>query len=225
MNTTSLNRSRRASARALLISAAVAVGVAALAGPASADFTLNTGTLKLENGGNRGSPPTTGSWVRLPTDDPLARPNFFTNTTSTATTTEYTLINGSTANTSLRFGAAQPTGGIIGPLTTFNGAPFSAVTVSAPTLRFAGNHSDAGTRTLVSGELDGLRITYNGGTYDVSTNTSAGGTRTVPLHGTITGSTTSGSARITLDWTTDLDEPGFSPYRAQFHWAGVYLTS
>jgi hypothetical protein len=221
MSIRSFDLPRRMSIRAVLILAAVAIGLTAFAGSASAHFTLNTGTLRLENGSPTGAVPSFGSWVRLPTDDPLASPAFFPNSSTTAASTEYTLIDGTTPGIGLRLGVAQPGGGIFGALTTFNGVPFSAHTITAPTLTFDGSDTDTGTRTLTRGELD-LRITYNGATYNVATNATAGGTRTVPLHGSVTGNVTGTSARVTLDWTTDLDEPGFSPYRAQFHWVGTY---
>jgi hypothetical protein len=212
------------STRAVLVLAAVAISLAAFAGSASANFTLNKGTLKLVNGSRTGAPPSFGSWVRLLTDDPTAVPNFFPNPTTTATTTEYTLIDGSAAGAALHLGAAQPGGGIFGPQTTFNGLPFSAVTHVAPTLTFAGTDSDTTTRTLVHGNILGLTITYNGATYDVSTSSTSGPDRIVPLHGEIIGNATSTNptARITLDWTTDLTQAPFTPYRAQFHWEGTY---
>jgi hypothetical protein len=221
MNTRSFDLPRRASTRAALVLAAVAIGLTAFAGSASANFTLNTGTLRLENGSSSGTPPSGGSWVTLPTDDPSAVPNVFRNTTTTAASTDYTLIDGTAAGVGLRLGVAQPGGGIFGPLTTFNGVPFSGHTLSAPTFTFAGNDSDTGTRPLTAGELN-LRITYNGATYNVATTKTGGGTRVVPLAGSITGNATGTGARITLDWTTDLDEPGFSPYTAHFHFEGLY---
>jgi hypothetical protein len=223
MNTGSSGVLRRVSTRAVLVLAAVAVSLTAFAGTASANFTLNKGTLKLHDGSRTGAPPTSGSWVRLLTDDPTAVPNFFPNPSTTATTTEYTLIDGSGAGIALNLGAAQPGGGIFGPLTTFNGLPFSAHTHAAPTLTFTGNHNATGTRTLHHGTLS-LTITYNGATYDVSTSSTPGPHRIVPLHGTVTGNTTSTNptARITLDWTTDLTQAPFNPYRAQFHLEGTY---
>jgi hypothetical protein len=160
----------------------------------------------------------------LPTDNPFHVPNFFANPSTTAASSQYTLINGTTAGVGLRLGTAQPGGGIFGPLTTFNNVTFSAHTLSAPTLTFSGSDTDGGTRTLTSGDLSGLRIFYNGATYNVGTTTSGGGTRIVPLTGSITGNATSTNptARITLDWTTNLDEPGFDTYTAKFHWVGVY---
>jgi hypothetical protein len=223
MSIRSFDLPRRASVRAMLVLAAVAIGLTAFAGSASADFTLNKGTLKLINGSQTGAPPSSGSWVRLPTDNPNAVPNFFSNTSTTAATTEYTLIDGTAAGAALRLGTAQPGGGIFSTLTTFNHIPFSAHTLTPPTLTFAGADNGTGTRTLVGGEID-LRITYAGATYNVATSTLSGGTRVKPLHGSIHGNATSTNptARITLDWTTDLDEPGFSPFTAQFHWEGVY---
>lgn len=223
MSTRSFNLSRRLSTRAVLVLAAVAIGLTAFAGSASANFTLNSGTLKLINGSSTGTPPSGGSWVTLPTDNPAAVPNVFLNTSTNAASQAYTLIDGTAPGAGLRLGAAQPGGGIFSTLTTFQHIPFSAHTLSAPSLTFAGADTATGARTLTSGSID-LRITYNGATYNVSTSTSPGGTRVKPLHGTITGNATSTNptARITLDWTTDLDEPGFSPYTAQFHWEGVY---
>jgi hypothetical protein len=224
MSTRSFDLPRRVSIRAVLVLAAVAIGLTAFAGPASANFTLNKGTLKLINGSRTGAPPSNGSWVRLLTDDPTAVPNFFPNPTTTATTTEYTLIDGSGAGIALKLGTAQPGGGIFGPLTSFNGLPFSAHTHVAPTLTFAGADNGTGTRTLVHGNLLGLTITYAGATYDVSTSSTPGPDRIVPLHGSIHGNATSTSptARITLDWTTDLTQGDFAPFRAQFHWDGTY---
>jgi hypothetical protein len=227
MSTRSSGLPRRMLVHAVLVLAAVAISLTAFAGSASAHFILNTGTLKLENGSSSGTPPSGGSWVRLPSDNPTTTPfNYFPNPTTTAASTEYTLIDGTGAGASLALGRAQPSGGIFGPLTTFNGVPFSAITIagSAPTLTFDGADDAAGTRTLTRGDLTGLRITYNGALYNVGTNETAGGTHIAPLHGSITGNATSTTvpARIQLDWTSDLTEPGFSPYQAQFHWTGTY---
>lgn len=209
---------------------AVSVGVvAAGAAPASANFTLSDGTLHLTSGSTSATPvPPAGTWVKLPTDDGLG---YFDNAASTwAGGGEYTPIPGSTTN-GLTLGTAQPSGGIFGtPLPLFGAtvptaASFSAFTVtgSAPEFEFTGSASGTGTRTLVAGDLTGLRISYGGGTYDVSTDETSGGKHTVPLTGTITGdATTPGAATITLNWTSDLDEPGFDPFRAQFQWVGTY---
>lgn len=215
-NTRSARRSRR-SATALAVGLAV-LGFGTFATSASANFTINTGTLVLNNGSTSGTPPSSGSWVTLPSDHAGTVP--FQNTTTTAASPSYTLINGFGAG--LRFGATQPSGGIFGTLTTFNGTTFSARTSSAPDLTFAGGRTDLGTRTLVAGDLSGLTIAYGGGTYDVSTTSAAGGKHTVPLHGTISGNADLNTSVITLDWTSDLVEPGFSTYKAKFHWVGVY---
>jgi hypothetical protein len=224
MNTRSSGLPRRMSIRAVLVLAAIATSLTAFAGSASADFTLNTGTLKLINGSQTGSPPVSGSWVTLPTDNPLASPNFFPNSTTTAASTQYTLIDGTAAGAGLRLGVAQPGGGIFSTLTTFQGVPFSLVNLEPSTLTFAGADNGAGTRTLTRGNLTGLRILYGGNTYNVGTTSTSGGDRIVPLHGTITGNATATNptARITLDWTTNLTEPGFDLYTAQFHLDTVY---
>lgn len=222
MSTRSFHLSRRVSTRAVLVLAAVALGLTAFAGSASAHFTLNSGTLRLVNGSQTGTPPSSGSWVRLPTDDPFAVPNFFPNTSTQAASTEYTLIDGTAAGFGLRLGVAQPGGGIFSRATTFQHVPFTVVNTTASTLTFDGSDSAAGTRTLINGDLSGLRISYGGATYNVGTTSSTGGDRIVPLRGSITGNATTTGARITLDWTTNLTEVGFSPYTAQFHWDGIY---
>jgi hypothetical protein len=226
-----LSRPLRMSFRTALVLAVAAVGLTAFTASASASFTLKTGTLKLTNGSTTGSPPS-GSWVTLPTDNPLAEPPFFKNLATTWTGTpagEYTLIDGSEAGKDLTLGAAQTSGGIFGPLTSFGAtlpaSTFYAFTVSGstPSFTFTGSASGAGTRTLTAGDLTGLRISYGGNTYDVSTSAASGGNHTVPLKGTITGDATKAKkATITLDWTTNLNEPGFELYEAQFQWVGVY---
>jgi hypothetical protein len=215
---------RRMSIRAVLVLAAAAIGLTAFAGPASAEFTLSGGTLRLVNGSQTGTPPSSGSWVRLPTDDPFATPNVFLNTSTLAASTEYTLIDGTAPGFGLRLGVAQTGGGIFSRATTFQHVPFTIVNTSASTLTFQGSDSDTGTRTLTGGDLSGLRVSYGGSTYNVGTNATPGGDRIVPLHGSITGNATSTSptARITLDWTTNLTETGFAPYTAQFHWDAIY---
>lgn len=208
---------------------AVGIGaVAATAVPASADFTLSDGTLHLTSGGTSATPaPPTGTWVKLPTDDGLS---YFNNAASTwAGGGEFTPIPGSVTN-ALILGDEQPSGGIFGtPLPQFGAtlptsAPFSALTVtgSAPEFEFTGSASGPGTRTLIAGDLTGLRISYGGNTYDVSTDETSGGKHTSPLTGTITGDATTAGATITLNWTSDLDEPGFDPFRAEFQWVGTY---
>ncbi len=222
MSTRSSGLSRRVSTRAVLVLAAVAISLTAFVGSASADFTLNKGTLRLVNGGTGDVP--SGSWVSLPTDNPFATPNVFLNPSTTATTTGYTLIDGTAPGFGLQLGVAQPGGGIFSRATTFQGLPFTIVNTEAPTLTFAGADNGTGTRTLVSGNLTGLRISYNGATYNVGTTSTAGGDRIVPLHGSIIGNATSTNptARITLDWTTNLTETGFEAYTAQFHWEAIY---
>lgn len=224
MSTRSFNLPRRVSTRVVLVLAAAAIGLTAFAGSASAHFVLNTGTLRLVNGSQLGTPPVSGSWVRLPTDDPTAVPNYFPNTSSLAASNEYTLIDGTAAGFGLRLGVAQPGGGIFSTATTFQHVPFTLVNTEASTLTFDGADNGAGTRTLTGGNLTGLRISYGGATYNVGTTSSPGGDRVVPLHGSITGNATSTNptARITLDWTTNLTEVGFSPYTAQFHLDAIY---
>lgn len=224
MSTTSPRRLR---GRTALAVALAGLGLSAFAATsAQADFTLSGGTLTLQDGSTTGTPPSSGSWVKLPTDDPRASPAYFDNLASTGASGEYTLINGS-RSTGLLLGRAQTTGGIFGPLTPFGGPSptydFDAFTVtgSAPQFTFTGAATNTGTRTLTRGDLSGLRISYGGGTYDVSTTEATATKHIVPLRGTITGNATR-SATITLDWTSDLVEPGFSAYQAQFHWVGTY---
>jgi hypothetical protein len=216
-----LHLSRRATALAALVLALF--GTAVFTTAANADFTLNSGRITLTAGGTTGNPPT-GSWVSLPTDNPLTVPPYFTNPSSTWTGTPDRLFTRiTTGTTGLTLGAAQPSGGIIGSTTdTFNGVPFTLVTTSAPTLTFAGNATDTGTRLLTGGDLSGLRVTYGGSTYNVSTGFAAGAHRIQTLTGEITQSTSSSLNRITLTWTTDLTEPGFEPYRAQFQLTGSW---
>jgi hypothetical protein len=224
MTTRSSGLPRRMSIRAVLVLAAVAVSLTAFAGSASAHFVLSGGTLRLVNGSQTGTPPSSGSWVRLPTDDPTAVPNYFSNTSSLAASPEYTLIDGTAAGFGLRLGVAQPAGGIFSNATTFNHVPFTIVNTEASTLTFDGADNGTGTRTLTGGNLTGLRISYGGATYNVGTTATPGGDRIVPLHGSITGNATSTSptARITLDWTTNLTETSFFPYTAQFHLDAIY---
>jgi hypothetical protein len=212
------------SIRAVLVLAAVAVSLTAFAGSAGAHFVLNQGTLRLINGSQTGSPPSSGSYVTLPTDNPLAVPNFFPNNTTTASSTQYTLIDGTAPGFGLQLGVAQPGGGIFSTLTTFQGTPFSLVNLEPSTLTFDGADNATGTRTLTTGNLTGLRILYGGNTYNVGTTSTPGGDRIVPLHGSIHGNATSTNptARITLDWTTNLTEPGFDTFTARFHLEAVY---
>jgi hypothetical protein len=223
--------SRRATALASL--ALALFGLASFTTAANANFTLSSGTIRLTDGSGATDPPS-GSWVTLPADTASTTPPYFTNPSTTWTGSpdgKYTLIKRADsvlASTGLRLGRIQSAGGIFGDATdTFGFAPWQAITTTTattgatPTLTFSGTAAGTGTRTLVSGDLSGLRIRYGGGTYDVSTTQAAGGKHTVPLTGEIVGATTS-SPTITLDWTSDLVEPGFSPYRAHFRWVGTY---
>jgi hypothetical protein len=221
MSTTSasvLHLSRRATALAALVLALV--GTAAFTSAARADFTLNSGRITLTAGSTTGNPPS-GSWVSLPSDDGGGA--YFTNPSSSWTgspTTDglYTLIRPGATGSGLFLGTAQPSGGIIGSGTdTFGGAPWSLVTTSAPTLRFSGTAGSPFTRSLTGGDLSGLRVLYGGSTYDVSTGFTAGAHRIATLTGSISASNT-----ITLNWTTDLTEPGFSTFRASFQLVGSY---
>lgn len=217
---------RRLSLRALLVLGLATVGLTAFAGAASATFTLSTGTLTLTDGSTTGTPPSGGSWVTLPTDDPLASPNYFSNAASTAASPQYTLINGS-ASSGLQLGTTQASG-IFGALTSFGGPSptydFFAKTTVAPTLTFDGSATGSGTRALTAGNLSGFAITYGGNDYDVSTTEATARKHIVPLNGSITGDATNRrvGARIVLDWTSDLVEPGFDLYQARFHLEGIY---
>lgn len=238
MNTILSRSTRLSRGTTLLAMLALAVlGLTAFAASASAQFTLNSGTLSLTDGTVDGDPPS-GSWVELPTDKP-ASPPYFANPSSSwtgttegeppVTTGQYTLIKNKDSllgSTALELGSTQPTGGIFGNSTDqFGGAPFYAVTTSAPTLHFYGSATDTGTRKLKWGNLSGLEIVYKEGTYDVSTTSKPGGKHVVPLTGHIIGDATDpeNPALITLDWTSDLVEPGFSDYQAHFHWEGHYI--
>lgn len=221
MSTTSasvLHLSRRATALAALVLAVF--GTAVFTAAASADFTLNSGRITLTAGSTSGTPPT-GSWVSLPLD---SGGGYFTNPSSTWTGSPdglFTRIQPGTAG--LILGATQPAGGIIGATTdTFNGIPWTLIsTGTAPTLTFSGTSTGTGTRALIGGNLTGLRVSYGGGTYNVGTGFGAGAHRIAPLTGEITGSTT-GSNTVRLNWTTDLTEPGFDTFRAQFQLVGTY---
>lgn len=225
MSTTSaslLHLSRRATVLAAL--ALALFGSAVYTAAASANFTLNSGKITLTAGSTNGNPPT-GSWVALPSDHPGG---YFTNPSSTWDGTPhklYTRIRPGAA-LGLTLGAAQPTGGIIGSTTdTFNGLPWDLVSVSAPVLTFAGNHSDAGSRALVGGDLSGLRVVYAGTTYTVGTGFGPGAHRIHSLTGSIVGNPTStlNPAQVTLTWQTDLTEPGgFGTFRAHFQLVGSY---
>lgn len=224
MQVTSTNYRRLPKGAMLLVALAlVALGFAALTTKANAAFILDSGTLALTDGSGSADPPA-GSWVTLPTDVP-ASPPFFPNTSSTwGGSGKYTLIKNANADespTALELGTTQSSG-IFGDTTDpFQHFPFSGITTSAPKLVFYGSASDTGTRALKYGVLP-LDIEYGGKTYNVTTGTKAGPTRVVPLNGYIHGDATKPGATITLDWTTDLDEPGFDPYQAQFHWEGHY---
>jgi hypothetical protein len=216
-------RTQRLSIRAALTVALAAAGLAAFTASAYATFTLTTGTLKLTNGSPKGTPPSSGSWVTLPSKDLGELP--FQNALTGAASPSYTLILGSTA-TGLLLGQAQPNGGIFGPLTYFGPALFSAYTTSgsAPLLTFSGSAKETGLRTLTGGNLNGLTIAYNGGSYNVGTQFGTGKDIVKGLLGTITGNATETSkAIILLTWETSLLEPGFSLYDAQFHWEGTYI--
>jgi hypothetical protein len=229
MSTTStsvLHLSRRATALAALVLALF--GSALFTAAASANFTLNSGKITLTAGATTGNPPA-GSWVALPTDNPAATPPYFTNPSSTwvgTPDTYYTRIQPGTVG--LTLGAAQPSGGITGSTTdTFNGLPWSLVSVSAPVLTFAGSHSDTvNTRQLTGGDLTGLRVRYNGTTYTVGTAFGPGPHRIQSLTGSIVRSTTgtgANAATISLTWQTDLTEPGgFGAFRAHFQLVGTY---
>jgi hypothetical protein len=230
MSTTSasvLHLSRRATVLAALALTLFASAVFTAA--ASAHFTLNSGKITLTEGGTSGNPPT-GSWVALPSDHPGLPTPYFTNPSSTwvgTPDTYYTRIVPGAAPAGLALGTAQPTGGITGSQTdTFNGLPWDLVTVSAPSLTFAGNHNDLGARALIGGDLSGLRVRYAGSTYTVGTAFGAGPHRILPLTGSIIRSTTgTGTSRATihLTWQTDLTEPGgFGTFRAHFQLTGTY---
>ncbi len=229
MSTTSaslLHLSRRATVLAAL--ALALFGSAVFTVAASANFTLNGGTITLAAGSTNGNPPS-GSWVALPTDSPLHTPAYFTNPSSTWDGTPdklYTRIRPGAAPAGLTLGTAQPAGGIIGSTTdTFNGLPWNLVSVSAPELTFAGNHTDGGSRALVGGDLTGLRVVYAGTTYTVGTAFGPGAHRIHSLTGSIVGNPTStlNPATVSLTWQTDLTEPGgFGTFRAHFHLVGSY---
>jgi hypothetical protein len=228
MSTTSasmLHLSRRATVLAAL--ALALFGTAVFTAAASANFTLNSGKITLTAGSTTGNPPS-GSWVALPSDH---SGGYFTNPDSTWDGTPqhklYTRIRPGAAPAGLALGVAQPGGGIIGSTTDpFNGVPWDLVSVSAPVLTFAGNHSDLGSRALVGGNLTGLRVKYAGNTYTVGTAFGAGPHRTLPLTGSIIRSTTgtgANAATVTLTWQTDLTEPGgFGTFRAHFQLVGTY---
>jgi hypothetical protein len=232
MSTTSaslLHLSRRVTVLAAL--ALALFGSAVFTAAASANFTLNSGRITLTEGGTTGNPPA-GSWVALPSDHPSLPTPYFTNPSSTwvgTPDTYYTrIVPGPTSTTGLTLGSTQPTGGIIGSQTDlFNGLPWDLVTVGvAPSLTFAGNHSDLGPRALTGGNLTGLRVRYAGNTYTVGTEFGAGPHRIVPLTGSIIRSTTGtgvNRATIHLTWQTDLTEPGgFGTFRAHFQLTGTY---
>ena len=221
-----LHLSRRATALAAL--ALALVGTAAFTTAAHANFTLSSGKITFTAGATTGNPPT-GSWVSLPAD---SGGGYFTNPTSSWLGTPdrlFTVIRpGATSATGLALGATQPAGGIIGPSTdTFNNTAWTLVTTTGvhPTLTFSGTATDTGTRQLVGGDLTALRVRFNGATYNVGTAFGAGSHRIQPLTGEIHGSTTATgatAATITLGWTTDLTEPGFDTFRAQFQLVGRY---
>jgi hypothetical protein len=221
-----LHLSRRATALAAL--ALALVGTAAFTTAAHADFTLNSGKITFTAGATTGNPPT-GSWVSLPLDSGAG---YFTNPTSSWVGTPdklFTVIRPGAAPAGLALGATQPAGGIIGSATdTFNGIPWTLITTPGtadPTLTFAGSHNGTGTRLLTGGDLSALRVLYGGNTYNVGTGFGPGAHRIQSLTGEIHGSTTGtgvNAATITLSWTTDLTEPGFDTFRAQFQLVGRY---
>jgi hypothetical protein len=225
MSITSSSPSRRRSRRAALLAglALAVLGPAAFASSAGAHFVLSSGTLDLVQGGASGNPPS-GSWVTLPSDDGGGA--YFTNPSSTWTGTPdglYTRISNGTAGFTL--GAAQPAGGIIGASTdTFAGLPWTLVNTGASTLTFDGADNAIGTRTLTRANLTGLKVTYNGATYNVGTTTGGGNDVITALTGSITGNATSTTspAQITLDWTTDLTEVPFNTFQAHFHLVANY---
>jgi len=221
-------RTPRLSILAALTVAIAAVGLTAFVASAGADFTIETGSLKLTNGGP-GTPPS-GSWVELTSKDAGGEP--FNNPASGASNHFLTLILGSGAGDGLKFGTAQPNGGIFGPLTYFGEAIptdlFDAVTLtgSAPLLVFSGIDTQTVPRILLAGSnLLGLFIAYAGGLYNVQTEYNTIKDTQFPLRGLIVGNALSKTnpATILLNWSTGLLEPGFSLYNALFNWVGTYL--
>jgi hypothetical protein len=225
-------RTHRLSILAALTAALAAVGLMAFVASAGADFNIETGTLLLANGGTTTTPPT-GSWVLL-SNKTTGVP--FDNSSTKAANQAYTTIDGSAPGVGLTFGAAQPGGGIFGPLTVFNagggGVPFDAITLvgSDPLLTFSGTDSQTGVRTLLGGNLLGLWIAYAGALYDVETqyntfNNSNADTQ-FPLRGQIVGNTLATKppfATILLNWATGiLEDPDFAAYNALFNWVGTY---
>jgi hypothetical protein len=225
-----LSSPQQLSLRTALVLAVTAVGFTAFTASASANFTLSTGTVLLTNGSTTGTPPTTGSWVRLPEDATEGKgQGTFINAASEAANHEYTLVKGSASKPGLELGAIQVgEEDIFGPLTKFGptiaeSVTFYAFTKAAPELTFAGKDNEAGTRNLSSGTLP-VWIEYGGQEYDVDATTSGKpkSKYIVLLKGTIKGDATKAGATITLEWTTHIEQAPFNPYDAEFKWVGTY---
>jgi hypothetical protein len=215
-------RTHRLSILAALTVALAAVGLTAFAASAGADFNIEAGKLLLTSGTKTGTPPS-GSWVLLSNKTTGA---LFLNTTSTAENEGYTLINGG-GGSGLTFGSAQPTGGIFGTLTLFDGAVFSALTLpgSKPLLTFSGTDSQTTPRLLLGGNLLGLDIEYGGQLYNVGTQYNSFPDALFPLRGLIVGNTLATKApfaTILLHWSTGILLAPFNEYNALFNWVGTY---
>jgi len=215
-------RTHRLSILAALALALASVGLMSFAASAGADFTLNSGLLLFKNGTTTGTPPG-GSWVLLINRNTGA---LFVNESSTAANKGYTLILGSAPGVGLELGAAQPNGGIFGPLTLFNGFTFSALTLtgSKPSLTFSGTDSETGLRQLLAGNLLGLDIEYGGQLYNIGTQTSPFTDGVLPLSGLVHGNLLSKTnpGTILLHWNTAILLAPFNEYNALFHLVATY---
>lgn len=244
MHRTLSGLARHLRVKRIAVAASLAVvGLGSLAGAASANFTLSSGSIQLTAGATTGNPPT-GSWVSLPTDQPPPPPPFpfpdhFINPSTSWTGTPtglFTVIRsgisaggnapGLTLGTT-QSGANSITGDTTDPFDRVAWYLYSRAetptteTGWTPRLTFAGLATDTGARSLVSGDLRGLWVRYNGNDYYVGTDESTG---LEPLTGQITGNAITGRT-ITLNWNTDLASPyapGFEPFQARFQLVGRY---
>jgi hypothetical protein len=212
-------RAPRLSILAALTAALAAVGLMSFAAPAGADFTLSSGLLLFKNGGT-GNPPA-GSWVLLINRNTGA---LFLNFSNNPASLGYTPILGSAAGVGLELGAAQPNGGIFGPLTLFDGALFSAFTLtgSSPSLTFSGAINGTGSRALLAGNLLGLDIAYGGQTYNIGSQFNPFTDGVLPLRGLADGNLLTKTGNVTLHWNTAILLAPFNEYNALFHLVASY---
>ena len=218
-------RTQRLSVLAALTVALAAVGLMSFAASAGADFNLELGLLLFQNGNGNGTPPA-GSWVLLIN---RSTKQLFLNSSSGAANLGYTFILGSAPGVGLELGRAQPTGGIFGPLTNFNGgggpALFSALTLtgSKPLLTFSGAINGTGSRALLAGSnLLGLYISYGGQLYNIGTQFAPFTDGVQTLTGLADGNLLTKTGTITLHWSTAILLAPFNEYNALFHLVANY---